>query len=296
MDERRQRAWQALELGPLWRLRGVPAAGAHAAPEDDEAPAAALPPQRFPAPGLEPGSPAVHDPLLRAAASMRPDPAPSPGPPHPEDAPGLSRPPAGAQVEVASSGWPELRAAVQSCRACSLSEGRNRTVFGVGPQEARWLVIGEGPGAEEDASGEPFVGQAGRLLDAMLAAIGLDRQRNVFIANVVKCRPPGNRNPLPEEIACCLPFLRRQVELLAPQFVLLLGRVAAHAMLGTEASVGSLRGQVHRLRVGALDVPAVVTWHPSYLLRRPEEKALAWADLCLAQEHFEAAGRAERGD
>ncbi|HWS74738.1 MAG TPA: uracil-DNA glycosylase, partial [Quisquiliibacterium sp.] len=196
--------------------------------------------------------------------------------------------PQGLAPDAAAMGWSELRSAVEACEACGLCRTRNRTVFGAGPQEARWLVVGEAPGADEDASGEPFVGQAGRLLDAMLAAIDLDRARNVFIANVVKCRPPGNRNPLPDEAASCLPYLRRQIELLSPDLVLLLGRVAAHSLLETDAGVGSLRGRVHRLRVGAREIPAVVTWHPSYLLRRPEDKALAWADLCLARESFEA--------
>lgn len=177
-----------------------------------------------------------------------------------------------------------LRQRVAECRDCGLCESRTRTVFGVGDPNAHWMVVGEAPGAEEDRVGEPFVGQAGRLLDAMLAAVGLGRDRGVFIANVLKCRPPGNRNPSPEEVASCAPFLRRQVELLRPRLILVVGRFAAQTLLGTDASIASLRGRVHRYRAGALDVPVVVTYHPAYLLRdRHEDKARCWQDLCLAR-------------
>lgn len=146
------------------------------------------------------------------------------------------------------------------------------------------MVVGEAPGAEEDARGEPFVGQAGRLLDAMLAAIGLDRAAHVFIANVLKCRPPGNRNPEPDEVARCEPYLVRQVQLVDPRLIVVMGRFAAQSLLRTDASIASLRGRVHGYAIGERRVPVVVTYHPAYLLRTPQDKAKAWADLCLAQQ------------
>jgi DNA polymerase len=185
--------------------------------------------------------------------------------------------------------WPALQAAVAACTACGLCRTRTRTVFGVGPQPAPWMLIGEAPGAEEDVRGEPFVGQAGRLLDQMLASIGVERGRDAFIANVLKCRPPGNRDPSPAEVARCAPFLARQVELVQPRIIVLLGRFAAQTMLQTDASIASLRGRVHRRSFGAREVPMVVTYHPAYLLRSLSEKSRAWADLCLAREVFEAA-------
>ncbi len=161
-------------------------------------------------------------------------------------------------------------------------------MFGVGYRHAEWMLVGEAPGAEEDARGEPFVGQAGKLLDNMLASIGLTRAgetpQSVFIANVLKCRPPGNRNPEPAEVAQCEPFLRRQVELIAPRLVLVMGRFAAQALLGTDASIASLRGQVHHIEVAGRRVPVVVTYHPAYLLRNLGDKAKSWADLCFARE------------
>jgi DNA polymerase len=191
-----------------------------------------------------------------------------------------------SEPEVASMDWEALETAVVGCRRCGLCASRQRTVFGTGPARSRWMIVGEAPGAEEDARGEPFVGQAGRLLDAMLASLGLSRQRNVYITNVLKCRPPGNRNPEPDEVERCVPFLRRQVELLQPAGILLMGRFAAQALLGTDASIASLRGRVHTCRIGDQAVPAVVTYHPAYLLRNLPDKAKAWADLCLARERF----------
>lgn len=180
---------------------------------------------------------------------------------------------------VAGMGWEALEAAVAVCTLCPLHAGRIRTVFGVGNRQADWLIIGEAPGAEEDRKGEPFVGRAGKLLDAMLEAIGQSRAE-VYIANVVKCRPPENRDPRPEEAASCAPFLDRQIALLAPRVILAVGRVAAQRLLGTDTPVGRLRGRVHCY--GATGIPLVVTWHPAYLLRRPDAKADAWRDLVLA--------------
>jgi DNA polymerase len=190
------------------------------------------------------------------------------------------------EAAIAAMGWEELQAAVAACTACGLCQSRTHTVFGVGSRTASWMVIGEAPGAEEDARGEPFVGQAGRLLDSMLAAIGRARQvdasRPVFIANVLKCRPPGNRNPQPDEVQACEPFLLRQIELVRPQLLLVMGRFAAQSVLHTDAPISALRGRVHRLRVAGRDMPAIVTYHPAYLLRNLADKAKAWADLCLA--------------
>lgn len=181
--------------------------------------------------------------------------------------------------QIGRMDWDELTHAILQCTACPLHTTRTQAVPGVGDRHADWLVVGEAPGAEEDAKGEPFVGQAGRLLDAMLAAIDLARGRNVYIANVLKCRPPGNRNPAPEEVAACLPYLLRQIELLQPRIIFAVGRFAAQALLGTEEAIGRLRGRVHRHR----GIPVIVSYHPAYLLRNPADKAKAWEDLCLAR-------------
>jgi uracil-DNA glycosylase family 4 len=174
--------------------------------------------------------------------------------------------------------WPALKACVADCSQCGLHARRNKTVFGVGDENADWLFVGEGPGADEDAQGEPFVGQAGKLLDAMLAAIQLKRGVNVYIANVVKCRPPGNRNPEPAEALACEPFLHRQIDLIKPKLIIALGKVAATNLLAREASVTSLRNRIHQYR----GIPLIVTYHPAYLLRSLQEKARAWEDLCFA--------------
>ena len=180
---------------------------------------------------------------------------------------------------VASMDWDELRQTVSACTLCGLCKLRKQAVFGVGHESAPWLFIGEGPGAEEDEQGEPFVGQAGRLLDGMMAAIGIKRGRDAYIANVVKCRPPGNRTPTLEEAAACAPFLDRQIDLIRPRIIVALGKTAAMRLLQTEVSLGSLRGRVHRYR----GTPLVVTYHPAYLLRTLLDKAKAWEDLLLAR-------------
>ena len=177
--------------------------------------------------------------------------------------------------------WLPLRERVAGCTRCSLSKTRTQTVFGVGTETADWLVVGEAPGAEEDLRGEPFVGRAGQLLDSMLRAIGLAREQ-VYIANVLKCRPPQNRDPLPSEIAECSPFLERQISLLKPKILLVVGRIAAQSLLRTAASVSRLRQQVHLF--GPTRVPMVVTYHPAYLLRTPGDKRKAWEDLQFARE------------
>jgi len=177
-------------------------------------------------------------------------------------------------------GWIEIKQAVPACTACGLHKTRTQTVFGVGDENADWMLIGEAPGAEEDRLGEPFVGQAGKLLDNMLAAIDLRRGENVYIANVLKCRPPGNRNPEPEEVAKCTPFLKRQIGLIQPKLIIAMGRFAAQTLLSSDASIASLRGKVYRYE----GVPLIVTYHPAYLLRNLPDKSKAWADLVFAKK------------
>jgi uracil-DNA glycosylase len=181
--------------------------------------------------------------------------------------------------------WESLRSEVLKCTKCALHGSRTQGVFGVGNQEAQWLVVGEAPGAEEDRRGEPFVGRAGHLLDAMLKAIGLSRGRNVYIANVLKSRPPGNRDPKPEEVAACLPYLMRQIELLRPRVMLAVGRIAAQNLLATDVPLARLRGKVHHF--GELNTPLIVTYHPAYLLRTPGDKRKAWEDLKFARGVFQ---------
>jgi DNA polymerase len=191
--------------------------------------------------------------------------------------PAVSNPPI---PEIAPAGWIPLKAAVSGCVKCGLHKTRTQTVFGVGDENADWMLIGEAPGAEEDRLGDPFVGQAGKLLDNMLAAIGLSRRANVYIANVLKCRPPGNRNPTPEEVAQCSPHLLQQIELIKPKLIVAMGRFAAQTLLETSASIASLRGRVHQYA----GVPLIVTYHPAYLLRTLEDKAKTWEDLLFAKK------------
>ncbi len=180
---------------------------------------------------------------------------------------------------IAAMGWDELETAVASCRDCRLCEQRKQAVLGVGDPDADWLFVGEGPGAEEDARGEPFVGQAGKLLDAMLAAIDLKRGRKVYIGNVVKCRPPGNRTPEAEETAACFPYLQRQIGLIRPKLIVALGKPAAETLLNAEVRVGAARGRLFDYR----GIPLIVTYHPAYLLRNLTDKAKSWEDLCFAR-------------
>ncbi len=192
----------------------------------------------------------------------------------PDIDPPLEAPPAGADV----LDWDELKACVASCTRCELHQSRTQTVFGVGNPNASWMIIGEAPGAEEDRRGEPFVGRAGKLLDEMLRAIGQTRQ-DVFIANILKCRPPNNRDPKSDEVAQCREYLERQIALVDPSIILAVGRIAAQNLLGTDSPVGRLRGRRHSLG----EVPLIVTYHPAYLLRSPSQKRKAWEDLSMAQ-------------
>ena len=216
----------------------------------------------------------------------------------PSAAPATVRVPQPAGID--GMDWTALRDTVAGCQACGLCQGRTQTVFGVGDTAAEWMVVGEAPGEQEDLQGEPFVGPSGQLLDNMLKAIGLNRLadaggeganggsalRGVYIANVVKCRPPGNRNPHPDEVAKCDPYLARQVALVRPKIILAMGRFAVQSLLQTTEPIGKLRGQVHRYH----GVPVIVTYHPAYLLRNLPEKAKAWADLCLAMDVAERGG------
>lgn len=179
--------------------------------------------------------------------------------------------------------WPELEEVVTGCRACGLQTSRTQTVFGVGNQNADLLLVGEAPGADEDRQGEPFVGRAGQLLDAMLKAMGLDR-RSVYITNILKCRPPGNRNPSLDEAATCRGYLDRQIQLIQPKIILAMGAVAAHNLLSTDEAVGRLRQREHSYENGTNHIPLRVTYHPAYLLRQPEMKAKSWHDLKLVMQ------------
>ncbi|MBT9553040.1 MAG: uracil-DNA glycosylase [Hydrogenophaga sp.] len=193
-------------------------------------------------------------------------------------------------ADVAAMDWATLQASVAGCEACGLCKSRRNTVFGVGDRQADWMIVGEAPGENEDLQGEPFVGAAGQLLDNMLRAVGRGRTgegaQGAYIANVLKCRPPANRNPQPAEVAQCEPYLARQVALVRPKIIVAMGRFAVQSLLRTDEPIGRLRGRVHRYE----GVPVIVTYHPAYLLRTPADKAKAWADLCLAMETAQGAG------
>ena len=262
-------ALREMRLGPLWRLRAWAAAGADAplaaaGPEEVSAEvsevAAICPPT---ASQVVPGRP-----LVQKSEGFARSPSPS-----------LQAQDDGRANRIATLGWEALEEDIRACRACPLCERRRQAVPGVGDRSARWMLVGEGPGAEEDQRGEPFVGQAGRLLDSMLATIGLARGEDVYIANAVKCRPPHNRTPERSEIAACLPYLERQIALVQPRLLVALGRPAAQALLQRELAITSARGK----RFEHNGVAVVVTYHPAYLLRNPQDKAKAWEDLCFAR-------------
>ncbi|WP_186040463.1 uracil-DNA glycosylase [Burkholderia gladioli] len=262
-----------------------PAPGAKR-PSDSVAPdMVARAPDAAPAARDEPPAPAMKAPAEEAPPFDDPswfDLAPAPDAPSPGLAPLPSAQPAAALASVADLGWDELEARVADCQRCRLCEKRTQTVFGVGDREADWMLVGEAPGENEDKQGEPFVGQAGKLLDSMLHALSLERSNNVYIANVIKCRPPGNRNPEPDEVARCEPYLQRQVALVKPKLIVALGRFAAQTLLKSDGSIASMRGRVHQYE----GVPVIVSYHPAYLLRSLPDKSKAWADLCLARDTF----------
>ncbi len=284
MDKRRAAVLRMIGLGPIWRLRSATDAAPTATCElpaqtEAEAPpvrlsaaeaeaAAPAPPLAAPmAPTTERSAPRIEKPqAVPRQASLEPD----------TDARTAPR-----TVRIASLDWDALENDIRACRACELGAERTQAVPGVGDRKARWLLVGEGPGREEDLRGEPFVGPAGQLLDRMLAAIGLRRGEDVYIANAIKCRPPHNRTPKAAEVECCLPYLRRQIELLQPTLIVALGRPAALALLGTEISISAARGRLFQLPQGG--PPVLVSYHPAYLLRNPQDKAKAWDDLCFAR-------------
>lgn len=239
-------------------------------------------------------APAAVDAPVAAAETLPPPVAVAAlPPPTPAAEPAPAGPRSARAERIAAMDWPVLRETVAGCRACGLCETRTQTVFGVGHEQAHWMVVGEAPGEQEDRQGEPFVGPAGQLLDRMLAALQLTRaaadgaapSQRVYIANSLKCRPPRNRNPAPEELAQCEPFLLRQIALVKPRIIVAMGRFAVQALLRSDEAVGRLRGRIHRLQ----GVPLVVTYHPAYLLRNPPDKARAWEDLCLAARVAEEA-------
>ncbi|SPB16569.1 phage SPO1 DNA polymerase--like protein [Caballeronia novacaledonica] len=273
---------EELGIGPVWVRRGAVSVASTESAVAAEPAVAVAPVPEAPAP-----------------VEMRPAPKPAAQPdsdvppldayddlPWTDDAPIHIEP---AVVEAPSDvhtlDWDALADRVANCERCRLCERRTNTVFGVGDREADWMLIGEAPGENEDKQGEPFVGQAGKLLDNMLRALALSRQSNVYIANVIKCRPPGNRNPELDEVARCEPYLQRQVELVKPKVIVAMGRFAAQSLLKNEASIASMRGRVHEYR----GVPVIVTYHPAYLLRSLQDKSKAWADLCLARNTYREA-------
>lgn len=244
----RSRILSEMGIRPQWRLRDAPAIAESAS---------LAPPQETVAPvllELESAPARIEQAVVMASAPAK------------AAAPGMD--------------WDELSSTVSACTLCGLCKARKQAVLGVGDRQADWMFVGEGPGAEEDERGEPFVGQAGKLLDAMLSTIGIKRGENVYIANAVKCRPPGNRTPEPEEIATCRPYLVRQIELVQPKILVALGRPAVQTLLGGEMSIAGARGKQHRYG----DTPVVVTYHPAYLLRNLPDKAKAWEDLCRAAD------------
>jgi len=226
-------------------------------------------------------APAVEAPRVRRSASLSAPAVPAPAVSRAPFAPEIARPESAPLPPGLD--WEPLREHVAACTACDLCKTRTQTVFGVGNRQAEWLIIGEAPGAEEDRQGEPFVGRAGQLLNAMLLAIGLPRE-TVFIANVLKCRPPGNRDPKPEEVSRCLPYLSAQIALLKPKILLAVGRIAAQNLLATDLPLARLRGKLHTF--GEAATPLVITYHPAYLLRTPLDKRKAWEDLKFARATY----------
>jgi uracil-DNA glycosylase family 4 len=271
----REEILREIGITPLWKVRGAGAGQdaqrvysvAAAAPETSN--------EDEPPPYLSEGPPMAEE---RRAAEPR-----IAARPQRESAPAAAGVDPVRVEHIARMEWPDLKGAVAECTACTLCEGRKKTVFGVGDEAADWMIIGEAPGAEEDARGEPFVGQAGRLLDSMLAALDMKREVNVYIANVLKCRPPGNRNPEALEVAQCSPHLLRQVALIQPKLIILMGRFAAQTLLNTDASIASMRGRLHQYQ----GTPAIVTYHPAYLLRNLPDKSKAWADLLFARQTYQ---------
>jgi uracil-DNA glycosylase len=292
------RAFAQAEAPVIQATQEVAAPQAAVASETVRRDADARMPSAFPEPAAQPAARPAPAPKPAPLASDEPPPlseddfawfdsVAAPVPPHDAE---LAQAGGAPRNVVATLDWDALAERVASCTQCRLCEKRTNTVFGVGDREADWMLIGEAPGENEDRQGEPFVGQAGKLLDNMLQALSLARGENVYIANVIKCRPPGNRNPEPDEVARCEPYLQRQVALVKPKIIVALGRFAAQSLLKTDGSIASLRGRVHEYE----GVPVIVTYHPAYLLRSLHDKAKAWADLCLARDTWRAASGGEQ--
>ncbi|MEK6668779.1 MAG: uracil-DNA glycosylase [Pseudomonadota bacterium] len=266
--ERQLAMLREMGVPPFWPTAPV-AAAPQDAPQDAPRPQTSAQPPRTPPrtpPAALPATPPAPAQTAAAAAAAEAILGPRP-------------------TGVDAMDWPTLRDTVAACQACGLCQSRKQAVFGAGHVQARWMLVGEAPGEQEDRQGEPFVGRAGQLLDRMLAAVGLTRseappEQQVYIANVLKCRPPANRNPLPQEVAQCEPFLLRQMALVQPDLILAMGRFAVQSLLKTSEPIGKLRGRVHEVQ----GIPVVVTYHPAYLLRNPADKALVWDDLCRARE------------
>lgn len=301
LDTARSRIWEAMQIGPQWLLRDTedplldemtkkrlapapvgetpaeaPASVRTAAP----APASRVAPSRAPVTHRAPRAGAATHPVegtsARAADTVIP----------------IVTMPEATAAAAKTADWETLRGLADACRACPMGATRQHMVFAEEGREARFVIVGEAPGGEEDFQGIPFVGKSGQLLTAMLNVLGVERRKDVTILNVLKCRPPGNRNPKPDEVAACSMFLRRQLEILQPDVLFLMGRFAVTSLLNLppESSIGRTRGTIYEVRVGAKMVPAVTTYHPSYLLRRPEEKAKAWEDLVLLKQTLARAG------
>lgn len=301
LDAARSRIWEAMQIGPQWLLRDTedplldemtkkrlapapvgetpaeaPASVRTAAP----APASRVAPSRAPVTHRAPRAGAATHPVegtsARAADTVIP----------------IVTMPEATAAAAKTADWETLRGLADACRACPMGATRQHMVFAEEGREARFVIVGEAPGGEEDFQGIPFVGKSGQLLTAMLNVLGIERRKDVTILNVLKCRPPGNRNPKPDEVAACSVFLRRQLEILQPDVLFLMGRFAVTSLLNLppESSIGRTRGTIYEVRVGAKMVPAVTTYHPSYLLRRPEEKAKAWEDLVLLKQTLARAG------
>mgnify|MGYP001178247997 FL=1 len=270
MNSRRDGILREMGLAPLWRLRG--AEEVEEAPLVEPAPPAPL----VRAPEMPPSAmQAAEEAMVKPLARFAPPVA------HLSPEPRVEAPLANRDVpgDIATLDWDELDARIRACDACELCQRRKQAVPGVGDRQADWLFVGEGPGAEEDARGEPFVGQAGRLLDNMLASIELKRGEDVFIGNAVKCRPPNNRTPEVSELAACFPYLQRQIGLIQPRLIVALGRPAAQALLNQEVKIGAMRGKLFAYN----GIPVIVTYHPAYLLRNQADKAKVWEDLCFAR-------------
>jgi uracil-DNA glycosylase family 4 len=267
MTPSQRQAWFAIGLGPVWLERSgqaqEPASTERSEPAKER--------------GSAERAESIHESALPGSSSALP--AERDGPP------AMARTASMAEPDE----WGRLQAEVDACRACPLGSSRKKAVAGHGPSNASCLVIGEAPGAEEDRQGLPFVGRAGALLDQMLASVGLDRSRDVYVTNTLKCRPPDNRNPEPLELARCRPFLERQIAMVQPRLVVLLGRFAAHAILDTDAAIASLRGRVHEANVAGQALRCVVTYHPAYLLRNPLDKPKAWRDWVAVRSTLNSA-------